>query len=130
MRRLLSMAGVSVIMGLLPVGAVAADDRPDTITIGRRVERPDGTGGHRTSEPSEIAAIGQKRYRDYFQDCGNVTCTRWIDVRVTRQIYDNRFASSTSGWELIFGVRCASALIAGPLVAVGCGLLAAYQITT
>lgn len=42
----------------------------------------------------------------YIQDCGIVTCTRWISVATTKWMYDNRMNSTNAAWAAIAGVKC------------------------
>jgi hypothetical protein len=44
--------------------------------------------------------------RGYYEDCGNVTCTRWISVASSKSLYANRMNSANAEWSLLAGIKC------------------------
>ena len=59
---------------------------------------------------------------EYFQDCGWVTCTRWVSVQATKYIFVNRFNSQNAYWALFGLVKCgAVGIITAGSLGLACG---------
>lgn len=57
--------------------------------------------------------VADPKMRLYFYDCGIVTCTRWVDVDITKYVYDRRGDETILYWGIIMGAACAVASIFG-----------------
>ncbi len=77
----------------------------------------------------QFPVTADPRYNGYFADCGITTCTRWVDVSITKNIHDNRFNSTIANWGLVMGANCAPFLIFTGPGGVACSLLGAALIT-
>lgn len=57
--------------------------------------------------------VADPKMRFYFYDCGIVTCTRWVDVDITKYVYDRRGDETILYWGVIMGAACAVVSIFG-----------------
>jgi hypothetical protein len=70
--------------------------------------------GHTLVQTIDLAGATYPVVADpaYFQDCGWVTCTRWVNVAVSKAINDHRTGSATAAWALIGVVKCGALALA------------------
>lgn len=119
---------VSVLSGGVEIGIFDAPWATDA--LGRSLETNYSIEGSTLVQETDVTGAAYPVVADpaYYADCGLVTCTRWVSVASTRNLYLNRFNSTSSAWQLIHGAKCAISLLGGPLVGTGCAVFTAWLI--